>query len=742
MFTPRRLFLLAGLAASGLIGCSSTTKTADAPPAAPPAAQPAAQPQPAQAPAPRAAQAVGRPADQTNWNGTPATEAGKPGAYVVINEKVSPVPTDVKLGDKATVARIIDEGKNRNRVMDHITHITQKIGPRLTGSSNVETANRWAMEQFKSWGLESELFQWGEIPVRFDRLPSSAKIGSTRSNGEFRTLREMEFTSLAWGAGTDGPVRGNVLKMPENEEQFKAIESKLKGSWILVKSAGPGGRRGVGSFAGGMSARQGFFKETRKKIAAGELTNSKPDSKPETKPESKPEAKPDAPAPEGIAGYWDGRATGGPIPDGGTPFNLDLKLADGKVTGTMAYPNFHSGPIKDAKWDDATKTLTFAWESPAGASNYTFKLNGQKVSGESKLPPEIGGAIVMDASRGETPKETKTASSESTGPSIEERVFMAAPAGYISASSDERVRTSSIGGWRTLTPETLPKDVEIQVRQSDYDYMNSRLADGGNLEVEINCAVKFTPGPIPVYNTIAEIKGTELPDEVVIVSAHLDSWNGPGSQGTTDNGTGSSVTIEAARILAAAKAKPKRTIRFILWTGEEQGLLGSAGYVKMLKEKDLLKNISACFVDDGGTNYEGGLQVMDSQLPFFAVATAPVNGQFWSSTDQRFLDVNLRPTNKRLTGRLAGGGSDHQSFVNAGVPGYFWDEVGRAEYGYGWHTQNDKLDLAIPEYLMQSSTCAAVTAYNMACAPTLLPRDPLAKPDEKKPDQAASAAEK
>ena len=82
---------------------------------------------------------------------------------------------------------------------------------------------------------------------------------------------------------------------------------------------------------------------------------------------------------------------------------------------------------------------------------------------------------------------------------------------------------------------------------------------------------------------MAEIRGSEKPDEVIILSAHLDSWDGPGSQGAQDNGTGSSVMLEAARILMAAGVQPKRTIRFCLWTGEEQGLHGSKGYVAALK---------------------------------------------------------------------------------------------------------------------------------------------------------------
>src|SRR5262249_36794011 len=194
---------------------------------------------------------------------------------------------------------------------------------------------------------------------------------------------------------------------------------------------------------------------------------------------------------------------------------------------------------------------------------------------------------------------------------------------------------SSVPVWRSLRMESLPQDLEVVVRHSDYDCMNSRLADGQRVDAEFDLKNSFVKGPIPVYDTIAEIKGTTWPDEVVIISAHADSWNGPGSQGCTDNGTGTVVTLEAARILAAPKAKPKRTIRFILWTGEEQGLLGSTAYVKSLSESELSK-ISACFVDDGGTNYEGGLNAIDSMVPYLAAATAPVNGVFYSETDGKW----------------------------------------------------------------------------------------------------------
>ncbi len=315
--------------------------------------------------------------------------------------------------------------------------------------------------------------------------------------------------------------------------------------------------------------------------------------------------------------------------------------------------------------------------------------------------------------------------------SARDRVALLDVAGYISTSRDERVWTGAISDWRTTPLDKVAPEVAVVVRLSDYDYMNSRIADGEKVYAEFDLKHELIAGPAPVFNTIAEIRGSDLPHEVVYVSAHLDSWDGPGSQGATDNGTGVVVSLEAARILMAAGAKPRRTIRFGLWTGEEQGLLGSDWHVQNRKSE--WANWSACFNDDGGTNYQGGLAAStDAMAQTLAEITAPVNGLFFDSVDGKPLNVVIRRTRSlRLDG-----GSDHVSFNKVGVPGFFWSEVGRANYGFGWHTQNDKLDLAIPEYLKQSSTSTAIAAYRLASAPALLAREPLPVEEPKAPASA------
>jgi carboxypeptidase Q len=267
------------------------------------------------------------------------------------------------------------------------------------------------------------------------------------------------------------------------------------------------------------------------------------------------------------------------------------------------------------------------------------------------------------------------------------------------------------GSWR-VDPANLPKGKRAIVRKSDMDKIVAAMDAGKPVELEFNLDQKWVKGPRPQYNIIAEIKGTEKPDEVVIVSGHFDSWDGPGAMGVNDNGTGSSTALEAARILNKVGAKPKRTIRFILWTGEEQGLFGSTAYVA-LHAKDLDK-ISAVIVDDGGTNYHGGYVGIESQKAIMEAAFAPVAAAF----PELPMQFRVTPSMPR------GGGSDHAPFNAVGVPGFFTIESGRSDYNFVHHTQHDHLKYAIPEYLVQSSVCHAVVAYNLANLDTLLPRGP------------------
>src|SRR5215510_10778172 len=246
-----------------------------------------------------------------------------------------------------------------------------------------------------------------------------------------------------------------------------------------------------------------------------------------------------------------------------------------------------------------------------------------------------------------------------------------------------------------------------------------RLLKHGSVTIEINMTNSFSDKMVEVYNTVGEIRGSEKPDEVIVLGAHLDSWDlGTGS---TDNGTGSAAVLEAARALAKLDLKPKRTIRFVLFSGEEEGLVGSKRYVE--SHKDELDKISGVLVHDTGTgkvltiglhdNYQTR-QIVDQVL-------APLG-------DLRLLEPSMVRTF----------GTDHASFDDAGVPGFFCIQDG-AEYNKTHHSQSDTFDKVWKDDLNQGAQVLAAWAYNTAQLPEMLPRRPLPyQPDEEARKAAAA----
>jgi len=217
---------------------------------------------------------------------------------------------------------------------------------------------------------------------------------------------------------------------------------------------------------------------------------------------------------------------------------------------------------------------------------------------------------------------------------------------------------------------------------------------------------------------VGEIRGSERPGEVVILGAHLDSWDlGTGS---TDNGTGSAVVIDAARTIARSGVKPKRTVRFILFSGEEEGLLGSRAYAAAhAAEAD---SIQAVLVLDNGTGRIVGqaLQGRDELADLWKALLAPVASLGADS---------VRSAMKN--------GTDHLSFIPYGVPGFNFDQDPRG-YFHTHHSQSDTYDKAVPEDLRQATAVMAVTAVELANLPSLLARGPRSEP-ERYPTRPSSA---
>jgi len=224
--------------------------------------------------------------------------------------------------------------------------------------------------------------------------------------------------------------------------------------------------------------------------------------------------------------------------------------------------------------------------------------------------------------------------------------------------------------------------------------------------VEVEVENKFVDGPVTVYNTVGEVRGSDKPDEIVVVGAHLDSWDL--ASGTTDNGTGSCIVLETARtvaIMAKNGQRPKRTIRFVLFTGEEQGLWGSRKYVE--KYKDDMDKHSVALVHDTGTGkvVGFGLQGRKNLMPVLEPQLETLKTlEGWKGLD---------------TGNLTG--TDHQSFERVGVPGFACRQDMEG-YRLTHHTQSDTFDKAKEANLIQGAQVMSVTAVRIANMPELLPR--------------------
>ncbi|UCE08097.1 MAG: M20/M25/M40 family metallo-hydrolase, partial [bacterium] len=222
---------------------------------------------------------------------------------------------------------------------------------------------------------------------------------------------------------------------------------------------------------------------------------------------------------------------------------------------------------------------------------------------------------------------------------------------------------------------------------------------------------------VPLYNVIADIPGSEKPDEYVIVGAHIDSHDA--GTGAADNGTGVAAAMEAARILVKANAKPKRTIRFILFAAEEIGKLGSKAYVD--SHADIMPKVSAMLNMDQGSNYISGIYATNGLKKDFERVFAPIKSL---DPDMPFAIEKVEYLSQNMKNCCGGrGSSDHGPFFEAGVPAFFWLQEGKNPIPYPAHTKEDTYDKVNAEYLKHSSTVIALGAYGIANLNHLLSRE-------------------
>jgi len=303
------------------------------------------------------------------------------------------------------------------------------------------------------------------------------------------------------------------------------------------------------------------------------------------------------------------------------------------------------------------------------------------------------------------------------------------------------VFVQSGGSYKPGETTTVP---QLTMASEHWTRIARLLQQKKDVTLELNVTNTFYDDDLMQYDTLAEIPGTDKKDEIVMLGAHLDSWHA--GTGATDNGAGTIVMMEAVRILKALDIKPRRTIRIGLWSGEEEGLLGSQGYVEqhfgsrppmddpnMKGMPTLLRReagsvtvkpeqakISAYFNVDNGTGKIRGVYQQEN------AAVAPI----FESWMRPFKDLGMTTLSMRNTG-----GTDHLSFDAVGIPGFQFiqDPI---EYETRTHHSNmDVYDRLQPEDLKQISVIVASFVYDAAMRDQMLPRKPIEKPLPKEPEK-------
>lgn len=266
----------------------------------------------------------------------------------------------------------------------------------------------------------------------------------------------------------------------------------------------------------------------------------------------------------------------------------------------------------------------------------------------------------------------------------------------------------------------------VVMSNEDFGRITRILNDGTEVLLEFNIVNRIYPEGATSYNTIGEIRGSDKADEVIMLGGHLDSWHA--ATGATDNAIGCAIMMEAARILKTLNIKPRRTIRVALWSGEEQGLLGSQAYVKehfgsFENKKPGYEKFGGYFNIDSGTGRVRGASVFGP----------PEAARIMREILEPFKNdgvVGAVPTRSRRIG-----GSDNTSFNHAGLPGIGMGQDPIEYNSHTWHTNLDTYERIFEDDVKKNAMVVAWAVYQLAMRDSLLPRLPAAEMPARPPEE-------
>ena len=524
--------------------------------------------------------------------------------------------------DQATDARFRSEELEKSQIMHTLHMLTDRYGPRVTGTPNHEAAAKWVVKQLTEWGFKNaRLEPWDFGHPGWSNERASAFIVSP-------VQENLKFEVLAWTPSTKGTVTASAIQLvpPQGPPPPAAAEST---------DAAAGGGRGRGG-RGGAAARLG-----------------------PTKAEMEEWVKANQPKVKGKA-VLVGKAAVIPV-----NFDLPAKRRDDEQVKAQYDPNNPNAGRGRGGFGGGGR----------GGPTDPNRLTAAQVSEQIDAMLVAGGAVVRlnDAARGD---------------------------GVIVAQQN-----------RAYDPaKTVPT---VILRNDDYGRIERLLADGEDVKMEFHIVNHVYPEGKTSYNVVGEIPGTDKADEIVMLGGHLDSWHA--ATGATDNAIGSAIMMEAARLIQAMGLKPRRTVRVALWSGEEEGLLGSLAYVKQHfgtaeNPKPEWAKLDCYFNVDTGTGRIRGAGIFGP--PAAAGVLRPVLAQY---TDWGVFGVST--TNSRATG-----GTDSTSFNNAGLPGVGFAQDPIEYNTLTHHTNLDTYERIIPDDVHKAAAIVAAAVWHVANRDEMVPR--------------------
>src|SRR5689334_1630446 len=308
------------------------------------------------------------------------------------------------------------------------------------------------------------------------------------------------------------------------------------------------------------------------------------------------------------------------------------------------------------------------------------------------------GKILIVVRKGEPPKDDFSAFARFTG--LLKKAWDAHAVAIIGGQGGSKAQGMHLTHTGAMGFDTYYDIPVVSMTAEDQSQLERFLDQGKTVRLKLNVQNRVTSGPMDSVNVVGEIRGTEYPEQVVVVGGHLDSWDL--AQGATDDGCGVATTLGAAEAIAASGFKPKRTIRFVLFTGEEQGLLGSLAYTRTHKS-EMANHVAAVILDNGqGPVVSLNLGGRKDLVP--AV--------------EKFAD-SVKSFGELKVDDRAVFGTDAGPFVLAGLPGINMGQDS-PEYRYTHHSVVDTFDKVKPDLLTRDATLVALTSFWIASRPERL----------------------